>query len=121
MSKILILTPVLALLFLCSCGEKRQEARPKILSEKQMTELLVDTHLVDAILYLDNSRAEEKHDKGLFYYPSVLEKHGVTKAQMDSSVAWYMRNPAAYARIYAGVVKELENRQAKFKKKDETE
>jgi hypothetical protein len=95
-----------------SCGDSRAKSKAGILSEKVMAELLLDTHLADAILYNDNSRAEDKRDKALFYYPSVLEKHGVTRVRMDSSVAWYMRNPAAYARIYEQVIKELEKRKA---------
>jgi hypothetical protein len=57
----------------------------------------------------------------LFYYASVLEKHGITKARMDSSVTWYMRHPAAYARIYQQVVRDLEKRQELVKKNDKTE
>lgn len=121
MSKILIYTVILTLLVLNSCGNGRSKSQPKILSEKKMVELLVDTHLADALLYADNSRSDEKRDKALFYYPSVLEKHGITKAQMDSSVAWYMRNFAAYTRIYEQVIKDLEKRQADEKKKEKTE
>jgi len=121
MSKILIYTVILTLLVLNSCGNDRSKSQPKILSEKKMVELLVDTHLADALLYADNSRSDEKRDKALFYYPSVLEKHGITKAQMDSSVAWYMRNFAAYTRIYEQVIKDLEKRQADEKKKEKTE
>ncbi len=121
MSKILIYSLLLILVALSSCGEGWSKSKAGILSEKKMAELLVDTHLADAILFADNSRPDEKRDKALFYYPSVLEKHGITKAQMDSSVVWYMRNPAAYARIYQQVIKDLEKRQAAEKKKEKTE
>lgn len=121
MNKNLIYLLLLFCILFISCGEGRSKSRSGILSEKKMVELLVDTHLADAILYVDNSRSDEKRDKALFYYPSVLEKHGISKAQMDSSVAWYMRNPAAYARIYQQVVKNLESRQAAEKKPEQTE
>ena len=49
-----------------------------------------------------------------------LKNTGITKAQMDSSVAWYMRNFAAYTRIYEQVIKDLEKRQAD-EKKEKTE
>jgi hypothetical protein len=111
----LIITLILILPLAISCGENRSKSRYGVLSEAKMTELLVDTHLTDAILYVDQSRADEKRDKALFYYPSVLEKHGITQARMDSSVAWYMRHPEAYARIYAKVIKELEGLQTKEK------
>ena len=121
MRKILAYSLLFALLALISCSESRSKSRAGILSEKKMVELLVDTHLADAILNVDNSRAEEKRDKALFYYPSVLEKHGITKAQMDSSVAWYMRHSAAYLRVYEQVVKDLQKRQAKEKPVEEPE
>ena len=120
MSKILIYT-LLVMLALSSCSGRRSKSSVAILSEQKMVELLVDTHLADAMLYVDNSRADEKRDKALFYYPSVLEKYGITKARMDSSVAWYMRNPAAYARIYEQVIQDLEKRKAAEKKKEITE
>ncbi len=115
MRKTLIFSIVLIALVFYSCQESRKKSRDGILSEKQMVELLIDTHLVDAVLMSQNSSAADKQDKGLFYYPSVLEKNGITKARMDSSVAWYMRHPEAYARIYASVIKDLEARKAAIK------
>jgi hypothetical protein len=93
-----------------------------ILEEKKMVELLVDIHLTDAVLYTNNGMADVKRDKSLYYYPSVLEKHGITKAQMDSSVAWYTRHPPSLTRVYEKVIKDLEKRQAaepKIEKTDE--
>jgi hypothetical protein len=121
MKKTLLYPILLTFLVAANCGCGSSKSRMGILSEKKMSELLIDTHLADAILFVDKSRADEKRDKGLFYYPSVLEKHGVTKAQMDSSVAYYMRNPAAYARIYDLVMKDLESKQASIKKPDEVD
>lgn len=116
MSKLPILITLIFSLALAGCDSGGSKSAKGILSEKKMVDLLVDTHLVDAILYVDNARSDDKRDKGLFYYPSVLEKHGVTKAQMDSSVAWYMRNPKAFARVYDKVMKKLETRQELVKK-----
>jgi hypothetical protein len=113
----LIYTLILILPIVISCGENRSKSRNGVLSETKMSELLVDTHLTDAILYIDESRADEKRDKALYYYPSVLEKHGISRARMDSSVAWYMRHPEAYARIYAKVIKKLEDLQVQEREK----
>lgn len=117
MRKLLIIPGLLILMLSTSCSGEKAKARDGIVTEKKMAELLIDTHLADAILFIDNSRADDKRDKALFYYPSVLEKHGITKVQMDSSVAWYMRNPEAYARVYDQVVKELERKRAAEKQK----
>lgn len=109
---------LIALLCLQSCSDDRPGARAGILPEKKMVQLLVETHIADGILFVDEARSEEKRDKALFYYPSIFEKHGVTKAQVDSSVVWYMKHPAAYARIYQQVIRDLEKRQAVEKKPD---
>ena len=100
---------LLALILMVSCGGKKSEPKPDILTEKQMVDLLVDMHLTDAILFLEGSPSNDKRDKVLLYYPSLLEKHKVTKAQMDSSVTWYINHPDAYVRIYDEV-------NSKFKK-----
>lgn len=121
MNKILIYPVLLILVMLSSCGKERAKARDGVLSEKVMVELLVDTHLADAILFTDLSSTEAKRDKARFYYASVLEKHGITKARMDSSVTWYMKHPAAYSRVYQQVVRDLEKLQGAVKKNDKTE
>lgn len=121
MTKTATCATLLILMVLFSCGRGRPDSSSGILSEDKMTELLIDTHLADAILYSDNSKSEDKQYKGLYYYPSILEKNGITKARMDSSVAWYMRHPEAYARIYDRVMKELEKIQMEEKKKEVTE
>jgi len=118
MNKTTLLPLILIFLILNSCSDKKAAARAGILPEGKMTQVLVETHLADAILYTDESRADEKRDKSLFYYPSILEKYGITKAQMDSSVVWYMKHPEAYARIYENVVKDLDTRKAAIKKKE---
>lgn len=121
MKKILTLLLILTPLLLNSCSHERMKARKGIIPEDKMAELLIDTHLADAILFVDISQTDIKRDRTLYYYPSILEKYGITKAQMDSSVAWYVRNPDAYARIYDQVIKDLEKRQAAEKKPGETE
>jgi hypothetical protein len=117
MKAFLTLSLTILLVTLGSCRDKKASPSPGILSEKQMTDLLVETHLADAMLFVDDSRGGEKRDKALYYYPSILEKYGITKARMDSSVAWYIRNPEAYARIYGNVIRELDKIQSDEKKK----
>ncbi len=116
MKKPLIYSILLVLMVFCSCGESRSKSKAGIISEKEMVSLLVETHIIDAILVAANESATDKQDKGLFYYPSILERHGITKASMDSSVVWYMKHPDVYARIYEEVIKELDARKAALKK-----
>ena len=79
--------------------------RPKgILSSRQMQNVLYDLHRADAILRQYN--LEYGHDEDLAkYYEVVLEKHGITQAQFDSSLVWYTDHPSRFDKIYPKIEK----------------
>lgn len=69
-----------------------------------MQNVLYDLHRADAILRVSN--LERGHDEALAkYYEVVLEKHGITQAQFDSSLVWYTDNPARFDKIYPKIEK----------------
>ena len=69
-----------------------------------MQDVLYDLHRADAILRVSN--LERGHDEALAkYYEVVLEKHGITQAQFDSSLVWYTDNPALFDKIYPKIEK----------------
>lgn len=87
--------------------------RPKgVLSSRDMSALLFDIHLVDALT--DGSYgplpatwtgplvAEQFKDLA---YQQVLKKHGVTEVDFFASVAYYSKNLRLYTRIYSDVDK----------------
>ena len=81
--------------------------RPKgILHSRQMREIIIDLHKTDALLYVKGGRAVSREAKSI-YYAQVLEEHGVTQAQFDSSLVWYTAHPALFDKIYPKVLKEL--------------
>lgn len=113
MNRIYIASIILILLALqTSCFEKKGDST-FYLSERKMTEFLIDLHTADAIMHTEQNTPPEKYDKALYYYPSLLEKYGITRAQADSSVSWYSRHPKQFARIYEDVIRELERREIK--------
>ena len=60
--------------------------RPKgILHSWEMRALLVDLHRTDAIMQVSGLQYKHQEDKAL-YYAVILEKHGTTQAQFDSSL-----------------------------------
>ena len=88
--------------------------RPKgILSSREMRSLLVDLHKTDGLLQISGGRTMENEVKDL-YYAQVLEKHGVTQAQFDSSLVWYTAHPQFFNKIYPKVLKDLETEEAAF-------
>ena len=104
-----ILVLVLCSLFLIQTG-----CRPKgILHSWEMRKLLVDLHKTDALLQINGLNYASTEDKAI-YYAQVLEKHGVTQAEFDSSLVWYTAHPQLFDKIYPKVVKDLKAEEDAF-------
>lgn len=88
----LILSLFLAICFI-TCGKGNKK-----LSRDKMEDILYDMQLVDAIYqnkYDDFKDAENK--KALL--DGVFLKHGITQADLDSSLVWYADHPEEFLRI----------------------
>ena len=94
---------LLLLILLSSCAIRPDE----VLSNKEMVSLLVDLHCAEGILqvagynYGHESEVEQ-------YYQVILDEHGVTQAQFDSSLVWYTEHPAYFSRVYPKVRKQIQ-------------
>lgn len=111
MRKCAFVIPVLVFLSV-SCSD-----RPKdILSEDKMLDVMTDLQIAEAYDRSGDSPAEfqgiRKEKLGL----GVLRFHGVTEAEMDSTLAWYGRNMDEYAKLYKKVDERLAKRQQKYAK-----
>lgn len=95
---IIILTIILA-----GCYSRPDE----VLTRKEMTQLLIDLHKADGIIYVAGKQYGYSEEKTVCYQ-NVLNKHHVTQAQFDSSLVWYTANPKIFEKIYVDVVAELE-------------
>jgi hypothetical protein len=89
------------ILLFAACG------RPKgVVSQDDMVNVLTDLHKLDGsltakgLMYNDADIRNE-------YYASVLKKYGITKAEFDSSLVWYSKNPKTFDRIYDKVILQL--------------
>ncbi|MDD6211261.1 MAG: DUF4296 domain-containing protein [Bacteroidales bacterium] len=90
----LLLTLTLALLTTTGCK------KDSVLSERKTEELLYDMHLADAIMEREFQKGSLSDSIRNSMYASVFEKHGVTKAQFDTTISWYGRNLDKYIGIY---------------------
>jgi len=81
--------------------------RPKnVLSKKEMVEVLTEYHLLHGTLQVSNKYYTPESN---LYFQSLLQKHGITQAEFDSSMVWYAKNPKKFERIYAEVQLRLNN------------
>ncbi len=95
--------------------------RPRgVLSSGQMEDLFVDLHRADGIIYVNGYKYN--HDSVVsLTYDSILAAHGVTRAQLDSSLVWYTDNPMLFDKIYPHVLDRLTALQEEERRRHEEE
>ena len=82
--------------------------RPRgVLSNNEMREVLYDLHRLDGALQVAGYSSGHTQEQAA-YYKSVLDKHGVTQAQFDSSLVWFTDNPQIFNKIYPRVISRLQ-------------
>ena len=88
--------------------------RPKgILSSRKMKDVMIDLHKMDGMI--EAAHMEYGYDEAkALYYAQVLEKHGITQAQFDSSIVWYTAHPQLFDKIYPRVMAELKDEETRF-------
>lgn len=99
--RIILAAAFIGVVFLGSC-EKRPDG---VLSEGEMVDLLTDLQLAEA--YYSSSPVGGRNADRRMLEESVLKKHGVTRAQLDATLAYYGRNIDDYTKLYTKVEKKL--------------
>jgi len=102
-----------------SCGEPELKHVPDdIIPKNHMIDLLVDIHLSDAIIATKKFQTNKHEYQIEGYYAYLYEKHGYTRQEIDSSIAFYSRYPAEYSKMYDQVLEKLSTIQTYYEKKD---
>lgn len=90
-------------LLLLSCNKKPSG----VLEPDKMVELMVDMHLAEGVIHINPKQFKNKQEKLEIYY-DVFQRHGITKAEMDSSLNYYLAYADEYREIYDEVIARLE-------------
>lgn len=106
---------VVLTLFVFSCGKKNNEAveiPPGIIGRDTFARILVDFALAESAANMNiKNTLLLKLDSVYAFDP--LEDNGVTLARYDSSIAFYVRNPEVYKKIYEQVLASMSEIQTK--------
>ena len=97
-----IFSVILFLMIFHSCTNRPSD----ILSHKEMTRFLVELHKLDGALAAKGLGSTDNREN-VYYYNALLQKEGITKAEFDSSLVWYAKNPKYFERVYVDVVEKL--------------
>lgn len=101
MRHLILFTLTLSFLLLTACSR-----RPNyVLSEEEMTNVLYDIQLAQAIFRMNNDfTSDDKKDQVI---EGVLKKHDISQAELDSSLLWYSDNIKIYVDINEKVAERL--------------
>ena len=82
--------------------------RPRgVLSNREMRDVLYELHRADGAIQV--AGYNYSHDEEIAgYYKNILDRHGISQAQFDSSLVWYTNNPQIFNKIYPKVLARLE-------------
>ena len=88
----------------------------KVLSRSEMTDVLYDLHLAEALAGNSVEPVSAQWKRGMndldfrdMVYQSVLQKHGITEETFYASVGYYSKNLRLYTKIYAAVDERLQD------------
>ncbi len=107
------LASFLILVVLFSCKPKEEDTTPpeNILSEEQLTTVLVDSYLAEGASGINVKNVTgEKFDSAYSFNPA--KDNNIDKATFDSSISFYSKHPAVLKRIYEHVLEQLSKKQA---------
>lgn len=93
-------------MFFASC---MVEVPSDVIQPEEMESLLYDYHLMQALA--GELSPNEKY-KRKQYEQYVFDKHGVSEAEMDSSLVWYMRHPKELEAIYKNLSQRMSDERA---------
>lgn len=104
---------VLVSVVLFSCKPKQEDTTPpaNILTEEQLTIVLVDSYLAEGASGINVKNVTgEKFDSVYAFNPA--KDNNIDKAIFDSSIAFYTKHPEILKRIYEKVLEQLSKKQA---------
>ena len=97
-----------------SCSDVK---RKYLIPEKKLVPIIVDMNIADGIAFQYSPGMKRLNIDSAAVYGWVLEKHDVTKAQFDSTIAYYTKHPDRLDRIYEKVIAKWKVKLRKLKRK----
>lgn len=90
-----------------SCSNKKFEVPTNILQPNEFVALMIEMHLVDGYLHQSLNTLHSRKDSAFLIYPAILQKYGISRTQLDSTVLFYGKYPKEFNKIYDQVLDSL--------------
>lgn len=97
----------IAVLMLVAIASCKPSLPSDVLSSGKMEDILYDYHLAVAMMQNDVEENGKSSDNMITYRAAILKKHGVTPAEFDSSMVYYMRHTELLHDVYKNLADRL--------------
>lgn len=98
-SRYIYIIVIMALLYAC-----KPQIPDRYLQPGELEDILYDYHLADAMAETGNGGHDAQYNKQL-YRQAALKKHGITQAELDSSLVYYTRHSDRLHSVYENLAK----------------
>lgn len=102
-----VILNILVLGLLSSCVKRPDD----VLSDKDMASVVADLKLAEAYMQTQTHASTTRNKEEIVEY--IMAKHGLTRAQFDSTMSWYGRNMDSYYAMCELAEKELMKKKRK--------
>ncbi len=99
---------LILLISLFSCGEKfARFRRAHNIPKKKFVTILAEIHIMETIIVRHEFHHKYSSKDSIDIYADIIEKHGYTREDFDSTVAAYTRRPELYEKVYNEVLMKM--------------
>jgi len=109
-----ILYALAFILLSISCNREKMVVPEGMIQGEDFVNLLVEIHITDGIIHKKPLTRMEKEDLTFSYYPGILKKYGLNRAEFDSTIYFYAQYPDEFVKIYDEVLKILSIKETEY-------
>jgi hypothetical protein len=106
------------MLLLFACAPKKPKAPGDLLNQNQMSDVLSEMHIADAIANGTKvGNQDSVNQAAINFNQYILTKHNISHEQFTESFNFYKQNPELMDSIYAEVLTKLSSREMLYRGK----
>jgi len=98
--------------FAVSCNHKeKQDIRKDMLNQKDMVKLLVEVHIVEALVEERRNSGNLRPGEIKLFYDQLFAKYKINPELFYKNINYYLERPQEFLKIYEKVITELSKKQ----------
>lgn len=117
MKKIIAKALILIFCLLISCDRNIKSEPPEnLINKEKIIPVIIDIHIADGLVFRADVPSKSLKLFSDSVHNSVLSKYGITRADFDSSISYYMKETEAFEKMYETVIIELSKMESEINK-----